>query len=70
LIKEEDITHRGFLKPIEVQLKTHKTEFADKTSKLKPTSLPGGLKIALKESIINNKYELQNIIAIAPDERY
>lgn len=24
-IKEEDILHRGFLKPIEVVLKTHKT---------------------------------------------
>lgn len=24
-IKEEDILHRGFLKPIEVALKTHKT---------------------------------------------
>lgn len=25
-IKEEDIVHRGFLKPIEIALKTHKTE--------------------------------------------
>lgn len=32
--------------------------------KLKPTSLPSGLKIAVKNKITNNKYELQNIIPI------
>ncbi len=47
-IKDEDITHRGFLKPIEIQLKTYKTEIGVKGSKLKPTSLPAGLKIAVK----------------------
>ncbi len=42
-LKEEDYIHRGFLKPIEIQLKTYKTE----DSKLKVTSLPAGLKIAV-----------------------
>ena len=42
-LKDEDYIHRGFLKPIEIQLKTYKTE----DSKLKVTSLPAGLKIAV-----------------------
>lgn len=55
-LKDEDIAHRGFLKPLEIQLKTYKTEFASSDTKLKPTSLPAGLKIAFKDSIFNNKY--------------
>lgn len=58
------MTHRGFLKPLEVQLKTYKTELHEKESRLKPTSLPAGLKIAFKDSIYNNKYELQNVVPI------
>jgi hypothetical protein len=47
-----------------VQLKTYKTEQHEKESRLKPASLPAGLKIAFKESIYNNKYDLQNVVPI------
>lgn len=33
-------------------------------STLKPTSLPAGLKIAVKDSIKNNKFTLKNVMAI------
>lgn len=56
LIKEEDIAHRGFLKPIEITLKTHKTEEG-----LSPNALPAGLKIINKKSIEYNKYETVNV---------
>jgi hypothetical protein len=46
-LKDEDYIHRGFLKPIEIQLKTYKTESKEEKSKLKVTSLPAGLKIAV-----------------------
>ena len=32
-LKDEDYQHRGFLKPIEISLKTHKTEEKDKENK-------------------------------------
>ena len=63
-LKEEDYTHRGFLKPIEIQLKTYKTESDKVDSKLKATSLPAGLKIVHKESILNNKYELFDVVEV------
>ena len=53
--------HRGFLKPIEISLKTYKTEQKEEDNKLKPNSLPSGLKIVIKESITQNKYELANV---------
>lgn len=45
-IKEEDILHRGFLKPIEIALKNYKTE--TENSAFKPGALPKGLKIAVR----------------------
>ena len=49
-IKDDDYAHRGFLKPIEIALKTYKTQMMaeDEDKKLKSGSLPGGLKIAVK----------------------
>jgi len=38
-------------------------------SNLKPTSLPAGLKIAVKQSIKNNKYILKDIIPISDRNR-
>lgn len=37
---------------------------------MKPTSLPAGLKIAVKPSILNNKFELQNIKEIPMDSKF
>lgn len=68
-IKEEDLVHRGFLKPLEIQLKTYKTEFATNDTNLKPTSLPAGLKIAHKDSFFSNKYELQNVTEIRKESK-
>ena len=47
LIRKEDIIHRGFLKPIEIALKTSATD----EDKLKTGSLPAGLKVVVKESL-------------------
>lgn len=47
--------HRGFLKPIEIALKTHKTEIMVEDNKLKPGSLPGGLKIAVRKNLAGEK---------------
>jgi hypothetical protein len=75
-IKDEDILHRGFLKPIEIALKTYATESTTNSYEqgakngLPPgltfDSLPFGVKIAVKESIRNNKYTLNNFIEISP----
>jgi hypothetical protein len=45
-IKEEDIIHRGFLKPIEVTLKNYKTDPDNPDHK--PGALAKGLKIAVR----------------------
>lgn len=45
-IKEEDILHRGFLKPIEVTLKNYKTD--PENPHHKPGALAKGLKIAVR----------------------
>ena len=60
-IKKEDIVHRGFLKPIEVALKTYKTEIMDPESKFKPDSLPAGLKLAVKAGLNSEKRYLKDI---------
>ena len=87
-LKEEDYEHRGFLKPIEIGLKTYKTETNNNTSDmgemgtgrkkfsaedakgLKPGSLPAGLKIAVKNEIINNKFVLQDVLPIHEQDDY
>lgn len=63
-LKEEDLMHRGFLKPIEIALKTSKTENESNDKKPTVASLPAGLKIAVKNSISENKYSLCNVKAI------
>lgn len=57
-VKREDIAHRGFLKPIEIALKTSTTE-RDSEKPLKPGSLPAGLKITFKDE--QNRRNLRNI---------
>ena len=59
-IKPDDITHRGFLKPIEVALKTFQTEIHDPDCKLKHDSLPAGLKIAVRTKD-NDKKDLTDV---------
>ena len=61
-IKYEDILHRGFLKPIEVALKTYKTE--PKDSQFKPGALPKGLKIAVRGSLTSDKRTFHNVSLI------
>ena len=63
-IKDEDLMHRGFLKPIEIALKTYKTQLNAVNNKLKSNSLPSGLKIVVKESINLSKYELTDVLEI------
>jgi hypothetical protein len=63
-LKEEDLMHRGFLKPIEIALKTSKTENESNDKKPTVSSLPAGLKIAVKNSISENKYSLCDVKAI------
>jgi len=58
-IKDEDILHRGFLKPFEIALKTYKTEPND--PKFKPGSLAKGLKIAVREKLNEDKRTFHNI---------
>ncbi len=60
-IKKEDIAHRGFLKPIEIALKTYESELLEQDSEVKAGSLAKGLKIAVKTSLDSNSYFLQNI---------
>lgn len=62
-IKTEDMLNVGFMKPIEVTLRTNKT---DKT--VPPDSLPQGLMMAIKDKGINdNKYKLEIIKPINPE---
>jgi hypothetical protein len=69
-IKSDDITHRGFLKPIEVALKTYKTEILTENTVLKPGSLPAGLKISVKTSLESDKKVLQDIEEVRANESY
>lgn len=61
MIGYDDIMHRGFLKPIEIALKTYKTEMFYEDCTLKPGSLPAGLKIAVNSSLESQKRVLQDI---------
>ena len=63
-VKAEDLLNIGFMKPIEVALRTNKN---DKT--VKPDSLPQGLMIATKQSINDNKFTLKKINPIGPEVR-
>ena len=63
-IKPDDITHRGFLKPIEIALKTFKTEMLDPDSRLKPGSLPSGLKLSVKANKDSDKRILKDVMEI------
>ena len=63
-LKDEDYTHKGFLQPLEIALKTYKTELHSPEDTLKPDSLANGLKIVIKESINDNKYTLNNFRAL------
>lgn len=65
MIKPEDIAHRGFLKPIEIALKTYKTD--PESAVHTATSLPKGLKLVVRESANSPKYELHDIGAIEQD---
>jgi hypothetical protein len=70
-IKFEDITHRGFLKPIEIALKTFKTEMiSNPDSQIRPGSLPAGLKIAVKTSKDSDKRNLVDVGEIYENEIY
>lgn len=60
-IKKEDIVHRGFLKPIEIALKTYQSQRLEDDTTIRPGSLAKGLKIAVKTSLDSNSYFLQNI---------
>lgn len=62
-VKTEDLLNVAFMKPIEVALRTNKT---DKT--LPPDALPAGLMLVLKENGINdNKYQLAAFQPVPPD---
>ena len=53
-VRQEDFLNIGFMKPIEVALRTHKTD-----KKIDSDSLPKGLLMAVKEQGINdNKFKL------------
>lgn len=62
-VKTEDLLNVAFMKPIEVALRTSKT---DKT--LPPDALPSGLMLVLKDNGINdNKYQLAPFQPVPPD---
>lgn len=62
-IREDDYIHRGFLKPIEIALKTYKTEMLenDNDEKIKRRSLAAGLKIAVSTSVNGDSRKLKDI---------
>jgi hypothetical protein len=64
-VKTEDLLNIGFMKPIEVALRTNKN---DKT--VPQDSLPKGLMIACKGSINDNKYSLAPILPIQEEHRF
>ena len=67
---KEDITHKGFLKPLEIALKTYKTEMHEKENPLQRDSLPAGLKIAIKQSLESEKRNLKDVLEIYDAETY
>jgi hypothetical protein len=71
-IKKEDILHRGFLKPIEVALKTYQTERLNEEYPTKMTvgSLPAGLKIAVRTTVGGEKRILKDIEPILDEDDY
>ena len=70
-IKKEDIAHRGFLKPIEIALKTYKSELLEEgETKLKPGSLPAGLKIAVKPTLDSDVHFLTDVEEIKDNPPY
>ena len=70
-IKKEDIVHRGFLKPIEIALKTYKSEVLEgEETKLKPGSLPAGLKIAVKPTLDSDVHFLTDVEEIKNNPPY
>ena len=64
-VKTEDYLNIGFMKPIEVALRTGKVD-----KEVPADALPKGLMIAAKNSISDNKYTLKRRQAIQPDHRF
>ena len=62
MVKDEDVVHKGFLKPIEIALKTAKTEIMEDDNRMKEGSLADGLKIAVSISPDSQKRVLQDIM--------
>lgn len=63
-VKIEDLINVGFMKPIELALRTHKND-----SSIPQDSLPKGLMIACKNSINDNKYSLTSIQPIQEEHK-
>jgi hypothetical protein len=81
-LRKEDIIHRGFLRPLEIALKTRSSEPNHPLSSriapehqhflpeeetqghLAPNSLPCGLRIAVKQSICDNRFTLKDVTAL------
>jgi hypothetical protein len=56
-VKMDDLINVGFMKPVELALRTHKVD-----SNLTADNLPQGLMIASKEkSIYDNKFKLKDL---------
>ncbi len=64
-VKTEDLLNIGFMRPIEVALRTHKHD-----KQVPADSLPKGLMIACKNSINDNKYSLSPIHPIGEEQRF
>lgn len=63
-VKTEDLLNIGFMRPIEVALRTHKND-----KQVPADSLPKGLMIACKNSINDNKYSVARIHPIDEEQR-
>lgn len=81
-LRKEDIIHRGFLRPLEIALKTRSSETNytlssriapehqqfmpedESQSHVAPNSLPCGLRIAVKQSICDNRFILKDVTAV------
>lgn len=63
-VKTEDLLNIGFMKPVELALRTHKHE-----ASIPQDSLPKGLMIARKQSINDNKYSLTSIEPIQEEHK-
>lgn len=60
-VKIEDMLNVGFMKPIEVALRTNRND-----QSVPNDSLPKGLMLADKKTINDNKYELKKILPVDP----